>query len=178
MNTLFFDSWSAVVRILVSAPLLYAAVIAMVRLSGKRSTSQMNNFDWIVTVAIGSLLGSGIVVKDVSLVEALLAIGLLLGLQWVVTRAVLRNGLVKRLVKAEPALLMHNGKFVHGTLRDERVTEGEVLAAIRGQGIATTDQVAAVVLETDAHMSVIPRSNGAGDDCLDDVRGRDRSTPA
>lgn len=174
MDQLFFYSWSALAKILVSAPLLYAAIIAMVRLSGKRSTSQMNNFDWIVTVAIGSLLASGIVVEDVTLIEALLAIGLLMGMQYAVTRAVLRNGLVRRLVKAQPTLLMRDGEFLHDNMRAERITEGEVRAAIRGHGLAATSQVGAVVLETDARMSVIPQSKSEDDDCLADIVGDGR----
>ena len=173
MDKLLFDDWASLVSILISAPLLYAAVIAMVRLSGKRSTSQMNNFDWIVTVAIGSLLASGIVVKDVALVDALAAIALLFALQYIVTRSVLDQRWLRRLVKARPALLLRNGEYVRENMRSERVTEGEVLAAVRGSGISSLEQVAAVVLETDAHLSVIPRDASGGDDgdCLTDVQG-------
>ena len=45
----------------------------------------------------------------------------------------------------------------------ERHRQGEILSAVRGQGVASIDDVAAVVLETDATISVIPRATGGGD---------------
>lgn len=159
MDKLFFDSLGSLVAIAISAPILYAMVIAFVRVSGKRSTSQMNNFDWIVTVAMGSLLATGIVSQDVSMADALLAMAILLGMQYLVTRAVMSDGIVRRLVKARPAVLMRDGEFIRETMREERMTEGEVLSAIRAQGVRSVDAVAAVILETDARMSVIPRKN-------------------
>lgn len=159
MEKLFFYSTDNLVRILVSAPLLYFAVIAFIRVSGKRSTSQMNNFDWIVTVAMGSLVASGIVLKNVSLVEVVLAISALLLLQYLVTRTVLSSKLVRNLVKAQPTLLVRNGKFLDDAMREERITEGEVLSAIRGSGIGRIEDVEAVILETDARMSVIPHDD-------------------
>jgi uncharacterized membrane protein YcaP (DUF421 family) len=41
------------------------------------------------------------------------------------------------------------------TMRRERVTEGEVLQAIRNQSVASLGEVEALVLETDGSMSVI-----------------------
>ena len=40
-------------------------------------------------------------------------------------------------------------------MQRERVTEGEVLAAVRGQGIADLDQIEAAVLEADGSVSIV-----------------------
>ena len=174
MDKLFFDGVEPLLRILVSVPLMYFAVIAFVRASGKRTTSQMNGFDWIVTVAMGSLVASGIVSRSVPLADVLFAIALLLALQYAVTRTVRRSEGFATLIKSEPRLLVRDGRFLPEALAAERLTEGEVMSTVRGQGVATIDQVAAVVLETDATMSVIPRSTGNGDASLvvlEGVRG-------
>ncbi|MDD4650877.1 MAG: hypothetical protein PHQ34_01485, partial [Methanothrix sp.] len=47
----------------------YVALVIIVRLSGKRTLSSMNAFDFIVNVAIGSILASTIISRDVSLAE-------------------------------------------------------------------------------------------------------------
>jgi uncharacterized membrane protein YcaP (DUF421 family) len=62
--------------------------------SGKRSTSQTNNFDWFVPVAIASLVGSGMILKDVGEIDAALAIGLLLCLQYALTWSFIRSELL------------------------------------------------------------------------------------
>lgn len=155
MQYFFFDSSDSLLRVLVSVPVLYFAVVGFVRLSGKRSTSQMNNFDWIVTVAMGSLVGSGIILEDVKLVEVCLAIALLLSLQFLVTRLIISSTYVSRLVKAKPALLLFEGQLLQDAMRSERVSEAEIHAAVRARGIADMHDVAAVILETDASISVL-----------------------
>ena len=176
MDKLFFDGLGPLLRIVVSVPIMYFAVIAFVRVSGKRTTSQMNGFDWIVTVAMGSLVASGIISRSVPLADALVAIALLLALQYAVTHRVRRSDALAGAIKSEPRLLVRDGRFLDGALEAERMTEGEVMSAVRGGGVASIDDVAAVVLETDATISVIPRSTSGERQklsVLDGVNGAD-----
>lgn len=78
-------------RIAATAPIVYLLIILFIRLSGKRSTSQMNNLDWIVTVALGSIAASTILLKDIAVAEGILAIGLLLAMQWLLTAMIRRS---------------------------------------------------------------------------------------
>ena len=73
MTEIFFDGWGGLLRILIAGPVIYLAIIVFIRFSGKRSTSQMNNFDWLVTVALGSLIASGIIVENVTVAESAFA---------------------------------------------------------------------------------------------------------
>ena len=171
-ESFLIDDWHQIVRAVVSAALLYAFVILSVRVSGKRSTSQMNNFDWVVTVAIGSLMASGILLKDVSLLESMIAIATLLGLQFLLTWAMLRWQPLEDLVRADPRLLFHEGEFLWEAMRRERVCKQEVLSAIRANGMRDLDEVQCVILETNASLSVLPRPEGdGGRRALQDVHG-------
>lgn len=154
---MFFDGWSNIVQILITAPLIYLLVIAGTRLSGKRSTSQMNNFDWIVTVAIGSLVGSAVISESISIAEAVVGIGALFVLQYFLTLASRYSSRVEAVVKANPKLLFENGRFIERAMSDERITRNEVLAAIREAGHRRLDEVHFVILESDARFSVIAR---------------------
>ena len=155
--------------------LAYAALVAMLRVSGKRTLSKLNAFDLVVTVALGSTLATVLLSKDVALAEGLLAFALLAGLQWAVAKLSLRSPRFSRLVKAEPRLLLHRGRFLDGALRDERVARGEVLAALRASGVADAAGVAAVVLETDGSLNVIRDAPaGAGASTLEGVAGPGR----
>ncbi|MEM6353645.1 MAG: YetF domain-containing protein [Cyanobacteria bacterium P01_D01_bin.14] len=154
-----FDGWSGIIKILIAAPVMYVAVIAAIRIVGKRSTSQMNNFDWVVTVAIGSLTASGIILDSVTVIEALTAIALLLGAQYLLTKSILSSDTLAKLVKTSPTLLVHDGHFVYEALRRERVTPSEVMAALRENGLISIDEAKWVILETDATFSVIPKGD-------------------
>lgn len=161
--SIFFDGWQGVIRILVSAPVIYIAIIVFIRFSGKRSTSQMNNFDWIVTVALGSLVGSGIILKDITVIDCLTAVGMLLLLQWVLTKWIFHSDEVANIVKAEPVLLVADGQLLNSSMRRERVTKSEIFSAVRNAGYVDLRDVRWVILETDATMNVVPVDTLEGD---------------
>jgi uncharacterized membrane protein YcaP (DUF421 family) len=170
---MLFDSWYELVRVLVVGVCAYVGLVALLRITGKRTLSKMNAFDLIVTVALGSTLATVLLSSDVSLAEGLLALALLCGLQYAVAYASVRSPRFQGLVKAEPSLLYFRGRFLEEALRSERVTEEEILAAVRAQGVADLAGVDAVVLETDGTFSVISGADGADVASLRYVRGAD-----
>jgi uncharacterized membrane protein YcaP (DUF421 family) len=156
---MFFDSWQGIARVGIVGVLAYGSLVAVLRISGNRTLSKMNAFDLVVTVALGSTLATILLSKDVALFEGIVAFVVLVGLQYVVTWLSVRSSRISNLVKTEPTLLLYRGQMLHDQLRRARVVEGEVLAAIRGQGIASVDQVEAVVLETDGSFAVVQQSD-------------------
>lgn len=167
---MFFDNWLGLLRVLVVGTLAYLALVMLLRVSGKRTLSKMNAFDFVVTVALGSTLATVLLSETVALAEGVTAFVLLIGLQFAITRLSVRSATVRRLSKSEPTLLFHDGRFLEGAMRRERVVRGEVLAAVREQGKGSLDEVAAVVLETDGTFSVVS-SQGGGRSSLEDVYG-------
>lgn len=152
---MFFDTWFGLLRVVVVGSLAYLALVLLLRTSGKRTLAKMNAFDFVVTVALGSTLATVLLSSDVALAEGVLAFGLLVGMQYVITWLSVRSSTVRQLVKSEPNLLFHNGDFLLDAMKRERVTRDEVLAAVREQGKPSLEQVGAVVLETDGTFSIL-----------------------
>jgi hypothetical protein len=100
-------------------------------------------------------VGDGSALKNVALADGVVAFTQLIGLQYVITWLSVRSRRVENLIKAEPSLLYFNGRFLHQALKNERVTEAEVRAAVRSQGSSEMENVAAVVLETDGSLTVL-----------------------
>jgi uncharacterized membrane protein YcaP (DUF421 family) len=157
---MFFNGWEVLGRTIVVGILAYVALVTLLRLSGKRTLSKMSAFDLVVTVALGSTLATILLSRDVALAEGVVAFAVLIGLQLAVTWLSVRVSAVGRLVKSEPTLLLHRGHFLREAMRRERVLEEEILAALRGDGIASLDRVEAVVLETDGSFSVTAHAEG------------------
>ena len=139
------------------ALLVYSFIIVAVRFAGKRATAQMNNFDWIVTVALGAIVGSAILSKDVVLFEVFLAMGLLLGLQYIITKVSTRWDAVSKVIRAPSTLLFYDGTFYEEAMLHERVTEKEIRSAAREAGYSDLGEVRAVILEASAKLSVLGR---------------------
>ncbi|MDT8387800.1 MAG: DUF421 domain-containing protein [Thiogranum sp.] len=152
---MIFNGWDGILRTLIVGLLAYVALVFLLRISGKRTLSKWNAFDFIVTVALGSSLATALLSRQVPLTQGIAGFALLIMLQYAVTWLSVRFRPVRRLVKAEPRLLFRRGEFLRDAMARERVTESEILAALRGQGIANTAQVEAVVLETDGSFSIV-----------------------
>jgi uncharacterized membrane protein YcaP (DUF421 family) len=155
---MFFDDWGAVLRIVIVGSAAYVGLVVLLLVSGKRTLTKLNAFDLVVTVALGSTLATVLLSSDVALVEGLAGLALLIFLQLAITWLSVRSGRARRWVKAEPTLLVRDGVFDDAAMTRERVTEEEVLAAMRGAGLLDAAAAAAVVLETDGSLSVLPRT--------------------
>lgn len=168
---MLFSGWDSLLRILVVGVLAYVALVVFLRVSGKRTLSKMNAFDLVVTVALGSTLATVLLTKDVALAEGVAAFALLIGLQFVVTWSSVRARWVRRLATGEPLMLLYCGEFLPAAMRQARVNEDEVRAAVRSAGVDSLDQVRAVVLETDGSFSVVRPGEGGNGSSLVGVDG-------
>ena len=86
-----WSGWPRIVEIAGNAFLFYALIIVMVRMVGKRTTSELNNFDWIINVMIGSLAASGVLLRNVATADAIAAIVVLAACQYITTKLVQRS---------------------------------------------------------------------------------------
>jgi len=158
MEKIFFTSWTSIGRTLLIGVLAYVSLIILLRVSGKRTLSKMNAFDFVVTVALGSTLATVLLNKSVALVDGLVVFALLISLQFVITWLSVRSKTLSKLVKAKPTLLVYQGNYLHDALRTERVTEEEILAGLRERGVSSLTEAAAVILETDGTLNVLKQA--------------------
>lgn len=172
----FFDGWSDLWQLAVLGVLAYVALVLVLRVSGKRTLAKLNAFDLVVTVALGSTLATSVLSSEVSVSEGVAAFAVLVGAQFVVSAASVRWAAVRRSAKSEPTLLLEDGRLLERRLRGNRVAVEEVRQAVRSAGVGGLESVAAVVLETDGTLSVIPRSALGSGSALEDVRSADTTT--
>jgi uncharacterized membrane protein YcaP (DUF421 family) len=97
---LFFNSWSDIGRVLVLGAFGYISLVLLLRISGNRTLSKLNAFDFVVTIALGSAFGSFVLNKNISLAEGITAFTVLIGMQYVVTWLTVRSKSIKRIVKS------------------------------------------------------------------------------
>lgn len=167
--TIFFSGWDSLARTLVVGTLAYVSLVVFLRVSGNRTLSKMNAFDFVVTVALGSTLASALLTKDVAVADGALAFALLIGLQFLVTWSSTRAAWVKRLVTGDPQLLFYKGEYLEANIRRARVTHDEVRAAARAAGCGSMNDADAVVLETDGSFSVVRGPSDAPHSTLEGV---------
>ena len=157
---MLFQGWSGLARTALVGVLAYVGLVVLLRLSGKRTLSKLNAFDLVVTVALGSTLSTILLNEDVALAEGLVAFAVLIGLQLVVTWTSVRWKAWRRAVRSEPAVLVRGGEPLPEAMRRERVTEGELLSAVRSAGGRDIAEAEVVILESDGALTAILAGRG------------------
>ncbi len=164
---MWFDTWADVARTLVLGAVSYLTLILVLRVTGKRTLSQLNAFDFVVTVALGSTLATILLSSDVSWAEGAAALLLLAALQFIVAWSTSRWPFLRDAVTSSPQMVLSDGEFDHAALRSARLTEADVRQAVRATGSGDLTDIATVVLETNGTLSVIPRSRLGNGSALD-----------
>ncbi|WP_201588042.1 DUF421 domain-containing protein [Psychrobacter jeotgali] len=159
MDMLLFDHIDKLGRIVITAAMVYVLIVITTKASGKRSTSQLNNFDWIVTVMIGSLGASTILLKDIPFIEGGASIVTLYLLQFIVTKYSSISPSFSQLILSEPRVVFYQGQFLPEAMRAERLTQQELESAMRSEGIGSFDEVEAIIFESDATLAIIPKDS-------------------
>nr|WP_240512275.1 YetF domain-containing protein [Pseudoruegeria sp. SK021] len=133
-----------------------AWVIFLVRIVGLRSFSKMTNFDFVMTVAMGSLLaGASQSQQWTGFIQTLTAMTSLFALQYSVSMLRYWSPRLDDLVQNTPVLLMRDGRILHDALRATRVAEEDLMAKLREANVRDLSSVRAVVLETTGNISVL-----------------------
>lgn len=145
-------------------------VIALVRTVGLRTFSKMTAFDFVVTLATGSLLASAATVtKWTALVQALSAIVALLVAQLILARLRRGSRTFQLILENDPVMLMYDGKILKDALQETRVSTSDVLYKIRLAGIKDMADVRAMVLESTGDVSIISGNEGPTDAVMQEV---------
>ena len=174
-NSWLLTTWPTVGWILLSGFLMVVAVVGIIRLIGLRSLSKMSSFDFAVTVAIGSILGST-VASNTAISEGALAILSLLVVQWFIAQ-IRRRSFGSRVVDNRPILLVRDGRFIEDALDEARVTHSDVYAKMRQANVHSMSEVLAVVLETTGDISVLYGTEPLQPELFDNVRQFDPQGP-
>lgn len=158
MEKIWFDGWESIFRTICLTTLGYIALVLLLRISGKRTLSKMNAFDFIITIALGSCLASVALNKSISLADGVTAVALFIGFQFMLTWSSVRIKAIKNLITSSPTLLFYKGDFLHKAMKTERITVEEIYGAGRQKGISTLDDIDMIILETTGDITIIERS--------------------
>ena len=153
-----FNDWSTFFRTLLIGTMAYVVLILVLRIFGKHILAKMNAFDFVVTVAFGSIVASILTNSKLSLADGVTALTLLVFLQYVLSNLTIRFKVIDKMVKSEPNLVYFKGEFDHQAMKKERILKEELYQAARSSGFCSMDDVFGIILETNGEFSVLSNS--------------------
>jgi len=145
----------ALLGVALSTVAIFATLLVIVRVVGLRSFSKMTGFDFAVTIAIGSVLAATLLTPDPPVAQGAVAIGLLFGLQVIISLLRSRSPGFARLVDNPPLFLMLDGRVLDDNLKRARVSVSDLQAKLREANVLDPCEVRAVVFEATGDISVL-----------------------
>src|SRR5690242_2611698 len=136
---------------------LYAFVILLMRVTGRRELSTLSAIDLVLLIILGDAIQQGLTQDDYSVTGAVIVVSTIAALQVGASYLSFRSRRARRVLEGEPIVIVQDGKLIERNLKRERLTEDEVAEEMRAQQIASVEDVEWGILETNGTMSFIPK---------------------
>ncbi len=135
--------------------ILYFAVIAAVRLMGKRQIGELDPSELVVTILVSDLAAVPMQDLGIPMVSGLIPITTLIVLEILLSFLALKSRFFRRLLNGQPAIIIRSGKLDIKKLRQMRLTTDEVIETLRKQNVSSVADVKYGVIEPDGSLSVV-----------------------
>ncbi|QJE01231.1 DUF421 domain-containing protein [Massilia forsythiae] len=145
--------WEFVAR----GTMVYLALLLMVRLSGKRTVSQLSPFDLLVVMLLSEAVSNGLSGGDDSVSGGLIIAATLIVLNASIGLLSARSRKMESLLQGEAVLLGRDGVFFDKVMQRNRVGEADIEQALREADCAR-HQMQCAFLEAGGSITVLKRS--------------------
>ena len=141
----------------IKAAVVFFALGAIIRVSGRRTLGEMTAFDFVLFLIIGGSTQRAITGQDYSMTNALLLVATFVALDIGLSVVELRGPASRRILNAMPMILVDNGFLLTRRMRRARITEDNILeAARRLHGLERMEQIKFAILEGTGEISIVP----------------------
>jgi uncharacterized membrane protein YcaP (DUF421 family) len=138
--------------------IVYAFLLIIFRISGRRTLSEATNFDLVLLLIISETTQQAMVDNDHSITNGFLLIMTLVGTSIVLSLIKQRFPRVEAWLDGTPLVIVQNGKCLQERMSKMRIDEEDILSAARGaHGIERLDQVKYAIVERGGDISIVPR---------------------
>jgi uncharacterized membrane protein YcaP (DUF421 family) len=144
--------------IVLRAIVLYAFVVFVMRVIGRRELSSMTPFDLVLLIVLGDAIQQGLTQDDYSVTGALLAVATIASLQVFTSYLSFRSEKARKVFEGDPLVIVDHGEIVERNLTRERMTKEEIAEEARQQQIASFDEIEWAILEANGSISFIKKN--------------------
>ena len=138
--------------------LIYLVLVILMRIIPKRNVGTISPNDMLALIVVGGLGTDAILSGSESIGDIALMIAIFLGWGYLFDVLEYRFPVFRRLLRHRSTLLIDQGRLVKTNMRREMVTEEELMAVLRREGITEVSAVRRACLEADGEISVVPKA--------------------
>lgn len=134
--------------------IIYAVLVAAMRVMGKRQLGDLNPSELVVTLLIADMAAVAMEDTGAPLFGGLIPIAVLVSLELLLSGAMLKLPFVERLMSGRAVWLIVNGELDRKAMKKLRLTVDDVMSALRQQGVFDLQDVQYAVAETGGQISL------------------------
>jgi len=139
---------------------MYAILMLIVRITGKRSLAQITTFDFVLLLVVGEATQQALLGNDFSITVAVIVIVSLLLMEVGVDYLQQWFPRLEPVLDDVPLILVDGGTVIERHLKKSRISHGDIMEAAREkQGLERMDQIKYAVLERTGSISIIPKES-------------------
>lgn len=144
------------------AAAIYAILLIAVRLSGRRTLSELTTFDFILLLVISEAVQQGLVGDNNSVTSAIITVVTLVLINVAFSYLKTRIPWVEKFLEGVPTVLVENGRPLTDRMKKARVSEDDIMVSARElQGLERMDQIKFAILEAGGRITIIPAEKSA-----------------
>jgi uncharacterized membrane protein YcaP (DUF421 family) len=136
-----------------------ASLFLFTKLMGNREMSQLSMFDYISSIAIGSIAGEMAVMSTDSILEPFVSMALYAGLAILISYSTCKSIYLRRFFEGQAILLYQNGQIFEKNLLKAKLDVDELLSVCRIDGYFDLQEIHTVYLETNGTVSILPKAS-------------------
>lgn len=144
--------------VLIRALFMYLVVTFLLRLIGRKQTSQMTYSDFVTGIAIGGIAAIISLGLEKNLAYAILAFGVWIIAPLATSLLSMKSKMFHDLVFGRQTVLIKNGKVMEENLKEVRYTGEELLSQLRRKNVFNLADVEFAVMESNGEVSVMLKS--------------------
>ncbi|MFS8974042.1 DUF421 domain-containing protein [Cupriavidus necator] len=154
-DVLFFSV--SPLEIIVRGTLMYWALFLLFRFVVRRDMGSLGIADLLVVVIIADAAQNGMAGESHAVADAVLLVCTLVAWNRLFDLLAYHSPAFQRFMEPRKVMLVRNGTKLRENMRRESITDDELEAKYRQEGIESLDQVKALYLEADGKVSVIKK---------------------
>ena len=147
--------------VLLRTVIIYASLILIMRIMGKRQLGELEITDLVTTLIISEIASLPLTEDGIPLHHALLPIFIIAGLEMGLSALLIKRPVFKRLLTPRPTVLMCRGVPDRKAMKKAKLSCEELMSQLRLNGVNDPQDVAFAVMESNGQISVI-REDGQG----------------
>lgn len=149
-----FDLTTGVGELILRALIVYIVLFTLLRMGGKKQIGELAPFDFVVLLILSETVNGALIGEEKSVTGGLISAASLIAIVHVVNYITWRSKKAERLFEGVPKVLVRHGRVNQEVMAKERVTQSELVEALRREGHTSLEKVRFAVLENNGTITV------------------------